>query len=72
MLKNMGVHKRYNVEKLDYHEAFQLFHLNAFEKKSIATDHFIELSKRVIKYAKGKAIHWLLMFWVPIYVLGAN
>ena len=42
----------YKVEELNFDEAAQLFHLNAFKRNSCTTD-FTELSKRVVSYAKG-------------------
>ncbi|KAL5732514.1 hypothetical protein ACOSQ2_032206 [Xanthoceras sorbifolium] len=46
------VDELYYLEELNYHEAFQLFSLNAF-KQNHPPDDYMELSNRVVYYAKG-------------------
>ena len=51
VLRN-GADVIYKLEGLHFDEALQLFHSNAFKRNSSTKD-YIELSKRVVKYAKG-------------------
>ncbi|XP_062084180.1 disease resistance protein RPV1-like [Humulus lupulus] len=43
----------YEVKELDFHEALQLFQLNAFKNSSPPSTDYIKLSERVVDYAKG-------------------
>ncbi|XP_062084171.1 disease resistance protein RPV1-like [Humulus lupulus] len=43
----------YEVKELDFHEALQLFQLNAFKNSSPPSTDYIDLSERVVDYAKG-------------------
>ena len=52
MLSNIEPHEIYKVEELNHNESLQLFHSKAFRGKPPKRD-FIELSKRIVTYAKG-------------------
>ncbi|KAK3220236.1 hypothetical protein Dsin_014206 [Dipteronia sinensis] len=54
VLKN-GVDGLYELKELNYHDALQLFSLNAF-KQSYPVEEYVDLSNRVFSYAKGNPL----------------
>ncbi|XP_065625392.1 TMV resistance protein N isoform X3 [Quercus suber] len=52
LLKCHKVDKIYEIERLNYDEAFQLFNLKAFGKKN-PTEDYLELSQAFVHYASG-------------------
>ena len=63
VLKN-GVDELYELKELNYHESLQLFSANAF-KQSHPPENYIDLSDRVICYAKGNPLA-LKVLWIGL------
>ncbi|PON99128.1 TIR-NBS-LRR-like protein [Trema orientale] len=53
VLENIGVDEKYEVKELSYHDAFELFCVNAFKGNFAMTTKLLKLSEQVVTYCKG-------------------
>ena len=56
VLNYIQVDGKYKVEELNFEESLQLFYSKAFRGNNSPTSNYVELSKRVINYAKGNPL----------------